>query len=103
LEIPEAEGNLGMYIYDFFYEREEPNPLQKEKQKESFRVTDPGCQPSPKKMKTQHERKDDSAKKKNQEAGGSIRDGAECGRNILKEDIPNLLLGKWSTKNLKVF
>jgi hypothetical protein len=64
LEIPEAEGNLGMYIYDFFYEREEPNPLQKEKQKESFRVTDPGCQPSPKKMKTQHERKDDSAKKK---------------------------------------
>jgi hypothetical protein len=54
-------------------------------------------------MKTQHERKDDSSKKKNQEAGGSIRDGAECGRNILKEDIPNLLLGKWSTKNLKVF
>jgi hypothetical protein len=79
MEIPEsAEGNLGMYIYDFYFEREEPNPLHKEKQKESFRVSDPGCQPSPKKMKTQHEKKDDTAKK-NQE-GGSVRGGDEWGR-----------------------
>jgi predicted glycosyltransferase involved in capsule biosynthesis len=64
MEVPESvEGNLGMYIYDFFFEREESNSFQKEKQKESSRVVDPGYQPSPKKMKTQHERKDNSAKK----------------------------------------
>jgi predicted glycosyltransferase involved in capsule biosynthesis len=36
MEVPESvEGNLGMYIYDFFFEREESNSFQKEKQKES--------------------------------------------------------------------
>jgi hypothetical protein len=55
MEIPEsAEGDLGMYIFDFFYEREEAEGAQHDKQKSGVRVEDQGAQPSPKKMKTTH-------------------------------------------------
>jgi hypothetical protein len=55
LEVPEsAEGNLGMYIFDFFYELEEADKRQLEKQKSAVRTEDQGAQPNPKKMKTGH-------------------------------------------------
>jgi hypothetical protein len=92
MEIPEsAEGNLGMYIYDLYFEREEPNPLHKEKQKESFRVSDPSCQPSPKKMKTQHEKKMTLQRKTKKEGLSEVVMNGE--ENRLMEGMPNLPLG----------
>jgi hypothetical protein len=43
--------------------KEKSQTPSKKRNKRRARVVDPGYQPSPKKMKTQHERKDNSAKK----------------------------------------
>ena len=46
-----AEGNLGLHIYDFFYELEEPDNMKRAAQKSSVEVTGDGKQPTPKKMR----------------------------------------------------
>jgi hypothetical protein len=49
MEVPEsAEGNLGLYIYDFFYEREALNSYHGEKSKDYIRIEGQGNQHSPK-------------------------------------------------------
>jgi hypothetical protein len=50
-----AEGDLGMFIYDFLFEREDLEGMKNGKQKEAIRVETPRYQLSPKKMKTSHE------------------------------------------------
>jgi hypothetical protein len=52
-EVPaSAEGNLGLHIFDFFFELEEPENMKREAQKSSVEVTDNDKQPNLKRMKT---------------------------------------------------
>jgi hypothetical protein len=54
-EVPESvEGNLWMFIFEFFYEREETKGEKEARMKSGVRVGEQGNQPSPKKMKTGH-------------------------------------------------
>jgi hypothetical protein len=55
LEVPQvAEGNLGLNIFDFHYERETMDREKGDKHKEGVRISDYGSRPSPKKQKTSH-------------------------------------------------
>jgi hypothetical protein len=55
--VPEsAEGNLGIYIYDFFYEKEEDEENNRWREREGIKVDKSNHQPSFKKMKTHHEK-----------------------------------------------
>ena len=52
-EVPDsAEGNLGLNIFDFFYELEEPEHVKREAQKSVVGVPGNENQPSAKKLKT---------------------------------------------------
>ncbi|RLN08171.1 uncharacterized protein C2845_PM11G12560 [Panicum miliaceum] len=78
-EIPSsAEGNLGLHIYDFYYELEEPENMKRGAQKSHVGVPGADSQPSPKKMRTAeaHPTSDKSKKMetpvaRNQGVGGS--------------------------------
>ncbi|CAL4921903.1 unnamed protein product [Urochloa decumbens] len=50
---PCAEGALGLDIYDFYFELEEPDRLDTNKQKQAIPAEDADTQPSPKKMRTE--------------------------------------------------
>jgi hypothetical protein len=85
MEIPEStEGILGMYIFDFFYEREESEDIQKDKRKSGVRIEEQGAQPSPKKMKTTHatpQQKDRNLSQQETAEGGGMDGGKGRGRS----------------------
>jgi hypothetical protein len=55
LEVPQVdEGNLGLNIFDFHYERETMDREKGDKHKEGVGISDYGSRTSPKKQKTSH-------------------------------------------------
>ncbi|CAN6179483.1 unnamed protein product [Urochloa humidicola] len=91
MQVPaSAEGNLGLHIYDFFFDLDEPIPVGKEKNKNTVSVEDSQIQPSPKKPRNEGPRSNVERSETTQGKTSFYEAGGSGKTNVLNTEVGKL-------------